>query len=88
MWQRTRVSQQVKVNVLPALTSFPGSELLTSLWPQRDNASSYPNAGNVGGGPAAGSADPGLAGVVSLPVHQDTSSTEDTVYKLACQFEL
>lgn len=66
------MSHHVKDNVLPALASFPGSELLMSLWPRQDDASSYPNGDNLGGGPAVNFADPGLAGGVSLPVHQDT----------------
>jgi len=72
------VLHQIKVNAPLAFTLFPTPELLSTLWPRQDDATSFPNGG-IHGGSVAGFADPRLPYAAPMPLHQDKDSSENMV---------
>ncbi|XP_010931497.1 uncharacterized protein [Elaeis guineensis] len=76
LWQQTRVSYQVRVNMPPALPPLLASEQSSSLWPRQDNATNYPNGNNFCGS-VPSKADPNLPRIPPIPLQRDNGSFDN-----------
>ncbi|KAG1365542.1 Protein FAR1-RELATED SEQUENCE 3 [Cocos nucifera] len=76
LWQRTRVSHQVRFNMSPALPPLPASEQSSSLWPRQDDATNYPNGNNFCGS-VPSKDDPNLPRIPTIPLQRDNGSFDN-----------
>ncbi|XP_077241180.1 uncharacterized protein LOC143881785 [Tasmannia lanceolata] len=76
-WQRTRVSHQVKVNTPPTLTTFTASEISTSMWPRKDDATYDFNRNNLGVPLIV--TDSNLQYMASVPLQRDDGPPDNLV---------
>nr|CAD1817386.1 unnamed protein product [Ananas comosus var. bracteatus] len=71
LWQKTRVSDQVKINRPPPFASSTASELSSLLWPREDDATTYPKSSNTPSNVVAN-----LPSLSSMPHNQDHGSLD------------
>nr|CAD1817400.1 unnamed protein product [Ananas comosus var. bracteatus] len=71
LWQKPRVSDQVKINRPPPFASSTASELSSLLWPREDDATTYPKSSNTPSNVVAN-----LPSSSSMPHNQDHGSLD------------